>query len=130
MDGLVVDYPLTIAQFFERSRRVFARKTLATRIPGEAPFRYTYAEFAERVGRLAGGLEGILPTQTVLCLAYVGGDDPIRPRVEDWVRAAPDAALVVLPGLDHWAGMYRADLMLPQVRAFLDRVARAQAPSA
>ena len=45
---LMMDYPLTLTQFFERSRRLFARKTLATRRPGQPLFRYTYADFAER----------------------------------------------------------------------------------
>ena len=34
MKGLMMDYPLTLTQFFERSRRLFAKKTLATRCPG------------------------------------------------------------------------------------------------
>jgi fatty-acyl-CoA synthase len=55
----MMDYPLTITQFFERSRRLFARKTLATRIPDRPLFRYTYAEFADRVSRLAGGLQAL-----------------------------------------------------------------------
>src|SRR6266850_2561327 len=56
MQGLMMEYPLTLTQFFERSRRLFAQKTLATRVPGCSLFRYTYADFAERVARLAGGL--------------------------------------------------------------------------
>jgi fatty-acyl-CoA synthase len=56
MKGLMMDYPLIMTQFFERSRRLFATKTLATRIPGHPLFRYTYADFADRVARLAGGL--------------------------------------------------------------------------
>jgi len=56
MKGLMMDYPLIMTQFFERSRRLFATKTLATRIPGRPLFRYTYADFADRVARLAGGL--------------------------------------------------------------------------
>ena len=52
IDNLMMDYPLTLTQFFERSRRLFARKTLATRRPGQPLFRYTYADFAERTFRL------------------------------------------------------------------------------
>jgi fatty-acyl-CoA synthase len=59
MQGLMMDYPLTLTQFFERSRRLFARKTLATRVPGASLFRYTYADFAERVAHLAGGLAAL-----------------------------------------------------------------------
>jgi pimeloyl-ACP methyl ester carboxylesterase len=76
------------------------------------------------------GLKGILPTLTMPCLAYVGGDDPAGPQVEAWIRLVPYGTLVVLPGLDHWAGMYRSNLVLPHVRAFLERVAREHAPNA
>ncbi|MGH7268092.1 MAG: AMP-binding protein, partial [Candidatus Rokuibacteriota bacterium] len=59
MQGLMMDYPLTLTHFFERSRRLFARKPLATRVPGRPLFRYTYADFAERTARLAGVLAGL-----------------------------------------------------------------------
>jgi fatty-acyl-CoA synthase len=55
----MMDYPLTLTQFFERSRRLFANKTLATRVPSRPLFRYTYADCAERVARLAGGLAAL-----------------------------------------------------------------------
>jgi acyl-CoA synthetase (AMP-forming)/AMP-acid ligase II len=55
-DDLMMSYPLTLTHFFERSRRLFARKTIATRVPGRPLFRYTYADFAERTMRLAGAL--------------------------------------------------------------------------
>jgi hypothetical protein len=55
MQGLMMDYPLTLTRFFERARRLFPTKRLATRIPGAPLFEYTYALFAERVERLAGG---------------------------------------------------------------------------
>jgi fatty-acyl-CoA synthase len=59
LDGLMMDYPLTLTHFFERSRRLFAQKTLATRVPGRPLFRYTYADFAERTRRLAGALAAL-----------------------------------------------------------------------
>jgi fatty-acyl-CoA synthase len=59
MQGLMMDYPLTLTHFFERTRRLFPRKRLATRIPGAPLFEYTYAAFAERVERLAGALKAL-----------------------------------------------------------------------
>ena len=58
-DNLMMNYPLTLTHFFERSRRLFARKTIATRVPGRPMFRYTYAGFAERTMRLAGALPAL-----------------------------------------------------------------------
>ncbi len=58
-DDLMMNYPLTLTHFFERSRRLFARKTIATRVPGGPLFRYTYADFAERTMRLAGALAAL-----------------------------------------------------------------------
>ncbi|HYB69869.1 MAG TPA: AMP-binding protein, partial [Candidatus Bathyarchaeia archaeon] len=59
MRGLMMDYPLTLTQFFERTRRLFHRKTMATRVPGVGLQRYTYADYADRVCRLAGALRGL-----------------------------------------------------------------------
>jgi fatty-acyl-CoA synthase len=56
MKGLIMDYPLTLTQLFERSRKLFHRKTMATRVPGHGLQRYTYADYAERVARLAAAL--------------------------------------------------------------------------
>ena len=58
-DNLMMSYPLTLTHFFERSRRLFARKTIATRVPGGPLFRYTYGEFVERTMRLAGALAAL-----------------------------------------------------------------------
>jgi fatty-acyl-CoA synthase len=58
-DNLMMNYPLTLTHFFERSRRLFAKKTIATRVPGRAIFRYTYDDFAERTTRLAGALAAL-----------------------------------------------------------------------
>ena len=59
MKGLIMDYPLTLTQLFERSRKLFHRKTMATRVPGVGLQRYTYADYAERVCRLSAALAGL-----------------------------------------------------------------------
>ena len=59
MRGLMMDYPLTLTQFFERTRRLFHRKRMATRVPGVGLQWYSYADYADRVCRLAGALRGL-----------------------------------------------------------------------
>ena len=59
MKGLIMDYPLTLTQFFERARKIFHRKTMATRVPGAGLQRYTYADYADRVCRLSAALAGL-----------------------------------------------------------------------
>ena len=49
MKGLIMDYPLTLTQFFERSRKLFHRKTMATRVPAVGLQRYTYADYGKVV---------------------------------------------------------------------------------
>jgi fatty-acyl-CoA synthase len=56
MKGLIMDYPLTLTQFFERARKIFHRKTMATRVPAVGLWRYTYADYADRVCRLSAAL--------------------------------------------------------------------------
>jgi fatty-acyl-CoA synthase len=59
LHDLMMNYPLTLTHFFERSRKLWAKKTIATRVPGHPLFRYTYADFAERTTRLAGVLDAL-----------------------------------------------------------------------
>ena len=72
MYGLMMDYPLTLTHFFERTRRLFPSKPVATRVPGQPLFRYTYADFADRVCRLAGALPdlGVGPGDRVGTFAW------------------------------------------------------------
>jgi fatty-acyl-CoA synthase len=59
MKGLMMDVPLTLTHFFERARRLFPDKRLATRLADGGLFEYTYAAFAARVERLAGALAAL-----------------------------------------------------------------------
>ena len=61
MKGLIMDYPLTLTHFFERTRKLFHKKTLATRVPGVGLQRYTYADYADRVCRLSAALAAARP---------------------------------------------------------------------
>jgi fatty-acyl-CoA synthase len=57
MKGLIMDYPLTLTHFFERTRKVFPKKMLGTRVPGVGLVKSTYADFADRTARLAAALD-------------------------------------------------------------------------
>ena len=59
LDNLIMDYPLTLTHFFERARRLFGRKMLATRVPGAGLQKRTYADFVDRTARLAGALRAL-----------------------------------------------------------------------
>jgi len=55
MQGLMMDYPLTLQPMLERARRLYARKEIVTKA-GPGLERTTYGAWAERVGRLANAL--------------------------------------------------------------------------
>ena len=56
MNGQMMDYPLTLTPLLERARRLFPKKEIVTKA-GPTLRRYTYADFVERVERLANVLE-------------------------------------------------------------------------
>jgi fatty-acyl-CoA synthase len=56
MQGLMMDYPLTLTPLLDRAKRLFGKKEIVTK-SGPTLERYTYAEMVDRVGRLANALE-------------------------------------------------------------------------
>ncbi len=56
MQGLLMDYPLTLTHILERARRLFPRKEIVTKTPA-GMHRHTYADMYDRVGRLANALD-------------------------------------------------------------------------
>ncbi|MGH2813078.1 MAG: long-chain fatty acid--CoA ligase [Actinomycetota bacterium] len=71
MQGLMQDFPLTIQHIFWRAEKLFPEKEIVSKLP-DGLHRYTYAEFAERVRRLAGALRaaGIKPGDRVATFAW------------------------------------------------------------
>ncbi|MBI4769285.1 MAG: AMP-binding protein [Chloroflexi bacterium] len=51
-----MDYQLTLTPLLERARRLFPEKQVVTKA-GPGLERFTYAQIADRAGRLAGALE-------------------------------------------------------------------------
>jgi len=56
MQGLMMDYQLTLTPLMERARRMFPRKEIITKA-GPSLERSNYGEVTERIGRLANALE-------------------------------------------------------------------------
>jgi pimeloyl-ACP methyl ester carboxylesterase len=69
-------------------------------------------------------LGGALPTIRVPTLLYYGTDDYPESQPAQAAARMPEASTVALEGLSHAEAFRRSDLVLPRVRAFLDRVAR------
>src|SRR4051812_5560132 len=58
MQGMMMDYPLTLLPMLERANRLFGKKQIITRIGAETT-RIIYADLYKRVQRLAGALAGL-----------------------------------------------------------------------
>lgn len=71
MDGLMMDRPLLIKRLLWRAERVFGDKQVISR-EGAGYHSYSYAEFGQRVRRLAGALAslGVAPGDRVATLAW------------------------------------------------------------
>ena len=59
MQGLMMDYQLTIDRILEHGCRLYARKRVLTKLPNGAMHEYTYGDLLGRVKRLANVLESL-----------------------------------------------------------------------
>ena len=59
MDGLMMEYPLTLAPILRRAESLFGHKEVVTRLPDKSFHRYTYADVARRAKQLAIALQGL-----------------------------------------------------------------------
>ena len=64
-------------------------------------------------------MEHVLPAISIPCLLYCGDADARHAAVERAAAALPAGRFVSLPGIGHFAGMMRSDLVLPHVLSFL-----------
>lgn len=56
MDGLMMQYPLTLLHLLERVNQLFAKVEIVSREPDRSIYRYTYADFYRRARQLAKAL--------------------------------------------------------------------------
>lgn len=72
MDGLMMDFPLTLAHVFERARRYFPATEVVSRRPDKSIHRTTYGAIQLRVQKLANALLrlGVKPGDRVATLAW------------------------------------------------------------
>jgi fatty-acyl-CoA synthase len=56
LQGLMMDYPLTVDRILEHANRMYPQKRITTKQPDGSLHRYTYANLYSRVKRLANVL--------------------------------------------------------------------------
>ena len=71
MQGLMMDYPLTLTHVLERSAKLFPKKEIASKMH-DGMHRHSYADFHARVHKVARGLEklGVQPGDRVGTLCW------------------------------------------------------------
>ena len=75
MNGLMMDYPLTLSTIFRRAEAVYPRHEVVWRAADKSINRHTYCDFADRARRLARALLdlGIRPGDRVATLGWNHG---------------------------------------------------------
>ncbi|MBU6422592.1 MAG: long-chain fatty acid--CoA ligase [Chloroflexi bacterium] len=58
MNGLMMDFPVTLDVILRRAETIFPTREIVTRLPDRSIHRYSYADLARRARRLAVALEG------------------------------------------------------------------------
>ena len=59
MNGLMMDFQLTIPHLLRRAETFFGDKEIVTRLPDRSFHRYTYADMTRRAKQLAVALKGL-----------------------------------------------------------------------
>lgn len=59
MQGLMMDYPLTLDRILEHAKRLFSHKRITTMLPDGSLHRYTYGDLYRRTKKLANALVGL-----------------------------------------------------------------------
>src|ERR1700693_2156918 len=59
MNGLMMDYPLTLTHILERSAKIYPTREIVSRLTGGSMHRYAYLDFYRRVHRLAHALQSL-----------------------------------------------------------------------
>ena len=72
VDGLMMDFPLTLPHLLRRAETYFGEKEIVTRLPDKSFHRYTYADMARRAKQLAVALRqlGLEPGDRVATLCW------------------------------------------------------------
>jgi len=72
MDGLMMDFDLTLDVMLRRCEQIFFKKEIVTRQPDKSFHRYTYGDMVRRTKHLALALQrlGIKPGEAVGTLCW------------------------------------------------------------
>jgi fatty-acyl-CoA synthase len=72
MDGLIMDYPLTLSTILRRAETLFGTREIVSQLPDKSLHRYTYADMAQRARQLGVALStlGVEPGDRVATFAW------------------------------------------------------------